>query len=165
MYYFVTYDSFVGKIYIVSDETHIAGLWLEGQKYFKAGLKEEPVRKPELPVLKEAVRWLEDYFAGRCPEISVLPLKPQGSEFRQIIWKILCEIPYGQTTTYGAIAKEAAKRMGKKSMSAQAVGGAVGHNPISMIIPCHRVLGSDGSLTGYAGGLDKKIKLLQHEGN
>ena len=94
-----------------------------------------------------------------------MPLKPQGSEFRQVVWQILCEIPYGQTTTYGAISKEAAKRLGKKSMSAQAVGGAVGHNPISIIIPCHRVVGSDGSLTGYAGGIDKKIKLLQHEGS
>lgn len=164
MYYSVTYDSPIGKIYIVSDETHIVGVWLEGQKYFKAGLKVEPIMNPDLQILKETVWWLEDYFAGKCPEISVLPLKPQGSEFRQIVWKILCEIPYGRTTTYGAIAKEAAKRMGKKSMSAQAVGGAVGHNPISIIIPCHRVLGRDGSLTGYAGGLDKKIKLLQHEG-
>ncbi|MBQ8857385.1 MAG: methylated-DNA--[Lachnospiraceae bacterium] len=165
MYYFTIYDSNVGKLYIVSDAENIVGLWLEGQKYFQAGLKEEPVQNNELPILKEAVKWLEDYFAGKCPEISRLKLKPQGSEFRQIVWQILCEIPYGQTTTYGAISKEAAKRLGKKSMSARAVGGAVGHNPISIIIPCHRVVGSDGSLTGYAGGIDKKMKLLQHEGS
>ena len=165
MYYFTTYNSMIGKIYIVSDVENIVGVWLEGQKYFQAGLKENPVENSELQVLKAAKHWLEDYFAGKCLQISLLPLKPQGSEFRQVVWQILCEIPYGQTTTYGAISKEAAKRLGKKSMSAQAVGGAVGHNPISIIIPCHRVVGSDGSLTGYAGGIDKKIKLLQHEGS
>lgn len=98
------------------------------------------------------------------PEINRLPLKPMGSEFRQLVWKILMEIPYGELTTYGNIAKEAAFRMGKERMSAQAVGGAVGHNPISIIIPCHRVVGTTGSLTGYAGGMEKKIKLLTHEG-
>lgn len=165
MYYQTIYESPVGKIYIVSDEAHIVGLWLEGQKYFMGNLKEQPREKRELPVLMMARQWLDDYFAGKCPEISTLPLKPQGSEFRQIVWNILCEIPYGETTTYGMIAKEAAKRMGRKSMSAQAVGGAVGHNPISIMIPCHRVLGTDGSLTGYAGGIAKKIKLLEHEKN
>jgi len=94
----------------------------------------------------------------------MLPLKPKGSEFRQIVWKHLCQIPYGETTTYGEIAKKVARQMGKKAMSAQAVGGAVGHNPIGIIIPCHRVIGKDGSLTGYGGGLEKKIQLLAHEG-
>lgn len=165
MYYSAIYNSSIGKLHLVSDEASIIGLWMDGQKYFKAGLKEEPVINPELPVLKCAAQWLDDYFAGKCPEIATLPLNPQGSEFRQIVWKILCEIPYGETTTYGKIGKEAAARMGRESMSAQAVGGAVGHNPISIIIPCHRVLGSDDSLTGYAGGIEKKIKLLQHEQN
>lgn len=164
MYYSVTYDSPVGKLYIVSDEASLVGLWLEGQKYFKAGLKELPIENVDLPVLKAVKLWLDHYFAGKRPAISALSLNPQGSEFRKVVWNLLCEIPYGQTTTYGEIAKEAARRMGKESMSAQAAGGAVGHNPISIIIPCHRVLGSDGSLTGYAGGLDKKLKLLQHEG-
>lgn len=164
MYYSVIYDSPVGEIHIVSDEESVVGAWLEGQKYFQGSLKEIPEKNEELPVLKKARQWMEDYFAGKRPEISALPLKPQGSEFRQTVWKILCEIPYGKTTTYGVVAKEAAARMGKKSMSAQAVGGAVGHNPISIIIPCHRVIGSDGSLTGYAGGIEKKAKLLQHEG-
>lgn len=164
MYYQITYDSLVGKLYIVSDKTHIVGVWIDGQKYFKAGLKEMPEVNAELPVLKAAKQWLDDYFAGRCPEVSALPIRPEGSEFRQMVWKILCEIPYGEAVTYGEIAREVAGRMGKRSMSAQAVGGAVGHNPISIIIPCHRVIGSDGSLTGYAGGIEKKIKLLQHEG-
>lgn len=165
MYYFVTYGSPVGKLSIVSDETHLVGLWLEGQKYFMGNLKEKPTLKPDFKVLKEAVQWLDEYFAGKCPKISALPLNPQGSEFCRIVWEILCEIPYGQTTTYGKIAKEAAKHLGRNSVSAQAVGGAVGHNPISIIIPCHRVLGSDGSLTGYAGGIGKKIALLRHEGS
>ena len=107
---------------------------------------------------------LDRYFAGEKPEISELPLAPIGGEFRQAVWKILCEIPYGQVTTYGEIAKKIAAQRNRKTMSAQAVGGAVGHNPISIIIPCHRVVGSNGSLTGYAGGIDLKIKLLEHEG-
>ena len=164
MYYSATYDSPVGKLYIVSDEASIVGLWLEGQKYFFGNIKGTPREEGELPVLKMAIQWLDDYFSGKQPEISCLPLAPQGSEFRKIVWDILCEIPYGEVRTYGAIAKEVARRMGRRSMSAQAVGGAVGHNPISIIIPCHRVLGSDGGLTGYAGGVDKKVKLLCHEG-
>ena len=108
--------------------------------------------------------WLDRYFAGGRPSLCELPLAPAGSEFRQGVWSILCEIPYGEVTTYGDIAKKVAARMGNKSMSAQAVGGAVGHNPISIIIPCHRVVGSNGSLTGYAGGIKTKIKLLELEG-
>lgn len=164
MYYLAVYDSPVGKIHIVSDEASIVGVWLEGQKYFQESLKETPRENEELPVLKKAKQWLKDYFDGKRPEADALPLKPQGSEFRQLIWKILMEIPYGRTMTYKEVAKEAAARMGRKTMSAQAVGGAVGHNPISIIIPCHRVIGSDGSLTGYAGGIDKKRKLLLQEG-
>lgn len=115
-------------------------------------------------VLAAAKRWLDRYFAGEEPLPAELPLAPVGSPFRQAVWKLLCGIPYGETTTYGAIAKKLAPMLGRETMSAQAVGGAVAHNPISVIIPCHRVLGSDGSLTGYAGGIDKKIWLLKKEG-
>lgn len=103
-------------------------------------------------------------FFRKRPEPSELPLAPIGGEFRRTVWELLCEIPYGELTTYGQIARDAAKRLHRESMSAQAVGGAVGHNPISIIIPCHRVVGTGGSLTGYAGGIDKKIWLLKHEG-
>ena len=116
------------------------------------------------PLIRKAFSWLARYYAGKKPTISELALEPQGSEFRQVIWGLLCEIPYGQTSTYGELAEKAAALMGKEHMASLAVGGAVGHNPISVIIPCHRVVGANGSLTGYAGGLDKKIALLKHEG-
>ena len=116
------------------------------------------------PVTAAAADWLDRYFAGKRPDPSELPLKPEGSPFRQAVWQLLLEIPYGQVTTYGQLAKKMAELMGRQSMSAQAVGGAVGHNLISIIIPCHRVVGTDGSLTGYAGGLEKKIRLLELEG-
>lgn len=164
MYYSTTYASPVGELRIAADETNIVGLWIQGQKYDIEGFTELPPGKPELPVLLQAVAWLDRYFAGEKPEISELSLAPQGGAFRQEVWKLLCEIPYGETTTYGAMAKEVARRMNKETMSAQAVGGAVGHNPISIIIPCHRVVGSNGSLTGYAGGISKKIQLLTLEG-
>ena len=112
----------------------------------------------------KAKKWLDRYFKGEKPQISELDLEPIGSDFAKNVWKLLCEIPYGEVTTYGEIAKKVAKIMNKSTMSAQAVGGAVGHNPISIIIPCHRVIGTNGSLTGYAGGIDKKIFLLKHEG-
>ena len=120
--------------------------------------------KDDLPVFTAIKNWLDKYFAGQKPAISDLPLAPIGGAFRKAVWDILCEIPYGEYITYGDIAKTMAARMGKASMSSQAVGGAVGHNPISIIIPCHRVVGANGSLTGYAGGISKKIKLLEHEG-
>ena len=113
-------------------------------------------------ILRETVEWLDLYFAGKCPSFTP-PLAPKGTPFRQEVWQLLLDIPYGKTTTYGELAGKLAARRGLKSMSAQAVGGAVGHNPISLIIPCHRVLGSDGSLTGYAGGTDKKQALLELE--
>ncbi len=117
-----------------------------------------------LPILTATKNWLDKYFAGQRPAISDLPLAPNGGAFRTAVWNILCEIPYGEVITYGDIAKKMAVKMNKASMSSQAVGGAVGHNPISIIIPCHRVVGSNGSLTGYSGGIGKKIKLLEHEG-
>lgn len=173
MYYGIHYNSPIGEIYLVSDETSLVGLWNCGQKYFgatvlKAGTEIREfteAEKAEQPkALVDAAKWLDDYFDGKQPEISRLNLAPIGSEFRQIVWQILTEIPYGETMTYGEIGRAAALRLGKDKMSAQAVGGAVGHNPISIIIPCHRVVGTDGSLTGYAGGIEKKIKLLEHEG-
>ena len=152
------YASPVGLLTLASDGENLTGLWIAGQKYFAAGTPTNLPVRDDLPVFMQARDWLDRYFAGERPAASELPLAPQGSAFRQSVWRILCEIPYGQTVTYGEIAKSLGVR------SAQAVGGAVGHNPISIIIPCHRVLGSDGSLTGYAGGAQKKIWLLAHEG-
>lgn len=152
--------SLVGMIYIASDGDNIIGLWIEGQKYFKDTLNGEVIEK-ELPVFKKAKKWLEMYFNSEIPDFS-LPIKLCGSDFRKAVWNILQKIPYGETISYGEIAKKLEKISGKR-VSAQAVGGAVGHNPVSIIVPCHRVIGKDGSLTGYAGGLDKKIKLLEIE--
>jgi methylated-DNA-[protein]-cysteine S-methyltransferase len=164
MQYLAEYASPIGTLTIASDGEQIIGLWMGGQKYFAATLDKEVVEKPELAILAAAANWLDSYFAGERPAISSLPLAPKGSDFRQQVWDILCQIPYGQTTTYGAIAKKIAASTNKPIVAAQAVGGAVGHNPISIIIPCHRVVGASGSLTGYAGGFDKKIWLLTHEG-
>ena len=156
----------IGNITICSDGASLCGLWTEGQKYFGGTIPGEmtPVAAESDPVLEAAALWLDAYFAGRKPSLDELPLAPIGSSFRQVVWEILKEIHYGEVTTYGDIACEAAARLGKKSMASLAVGGAVGHNPISIIIPCHRVVGANGSLTGYAGGLDKKLWLLEHEG-
>ena len=126
-------------------------------------MKEEIKENKNERILIKTKKWLDEYFNGKKPEISEFDLAPIGSEFAKNVWEILCEIPYGKVTTYGEIAKKMAKIMHKEKMSAQAVGGAVGHNPISIIIPCHRVVGANGSLTGYAGGIDKKIYLLKHE--
>ena len=164
MYYATTYESPVGLMTLGCDGKNLVGLWIEGQKYHGGTVPEAMIPKDDLPVFVAAKQWLDRYFAGEKPDISELPLAPTGGDFRQAVWKILCEIPYGEVTTYGEIAKKLAVQMKKKSMSGQAVGGAVGHNPISVIIPCHRVVGSNGSLTGYAGGIAKKIKLLELEG-
>jgi len=163
MYYKTNYSSPLCQIMLASDGENLIGLWLEGQKYYGGSVKESMSQKDDLPVFLAAKAWLDRYFRGEKPDISELPLAPAGSDFSKEVWDILCKIPYGEHTTYGGIAKTLAKKHGKKSMSAQAVGGAVGHNPISIIIPCHRVIGANGSLTGYAGGIDKKIKLLNHE--
>ena len=163
MLYKTYYSSPLGKILMVSDEENLIGLWIEGQKYYFDKIKQEIILKDDVTILKKTKRWLDKYFTKQKPKISELSLAPVGNEFRQSVWKILCEIPYGETTTYGEIAKRIAKKMNKKTMSAQAIGNAVAHNPISIIIPCHRVVGKNGSLTGYAGGIDKKIKLLELE--
>ena len=164
MDYSTKYDSPVGGLTLASDGENLTGLWLDGQKYHAATIKNGLEERADLPVFQLARAWLDRYFAGGNPPIDALPLSPSGSEFRQKVWRILCQIPYGTCITYGDIAKEIAGQDGIPRVSAQAVGGAVGHNPISIIIPCHRVVGSTGSLTGYAGGIDKKIWLLNHEG-
>ena len=156
------YISPLGPLTIAADGQRITGLWLKGQKYYAATLG-RAVAGARLPVFEQAADWLDRYFRGEKPQNS-LPLAPPGSAFRQAVWRLLGEIPYGRVFSYGEIARAVAREMGRESMSAQAVGGAVGHNPISIIIPCHRVVGSNGSLTGYAGGLDKKIHLLRLEG-
>jgi methylated-DNA-[protein]-cysteine S-methyltransferase len=162
MTYLCQIPSPVGQLYAASDGENIVGLWIEGQKYFEANLSEETEAK-ELPVFQQLKDWLNIYFSGSNPDF-LPPLAPQGSAFRQSVWQILLSIPYGELTTYGAIAKQMEAQSEGKHVSAQAVGGAVGHNPISIVIPCHRVVGSTGSLTGYAGGIDKKIHLLKLEG-
>lgn len=166
MNYIGKINSPVGRLTVSSDGRALTGLWLEGQKYFGSTLGNagEVGDATSLPVFGKVRRWLDAYFAGKNPRVD-FPLKPEGSDFRQKVWEILRGIPYGELTTYGAIAKQIAKADGKKSFSAQAVGGAVGHNPISIIIPCHRVVGADGSLTGYAGGTGVKAKLLELEGS
>lgn len=156
------YCSPIGDILLASKDHQLIGLWIKGQKY-DLGMSYEFHEKNDEKILIQAKEWLTKYFNGQKPQITDLPLAPIGSEFRQRVWHILCQIPYGEVTTYGAIAKSLAKQTGKSSMSAQAVGNAVGHNPISIIIPCHRVIGANGNLTGYAAGIDKKIQLLQLE--
>ncbi|MDR2672263.1 MAG: methylated-DNA--[protein]-cysteine S-methyltransferase [Coriobacteriales bacterium] len=164
MQYGMEYDSPVGLLTVASDGDNITGLWIAGQRYHCAGVSEPLVPHHNLPIFDAARHWLDRYFAGESPAISELPLAPVGGQFRQGVWEILKEIPYGEVTTYGSIATQMAERTGKTKMSARAVGGAVGHNPISIIIPCHRVIGSGGNLTGYGGGIAKKIKLLALEG-
>lgn len=161
MAYVQHYDSPLGGILLAADESGITGLWFDGQKYFTRDLPAERVEQ-NTPALAEAKRWLDIYFTGGEPDFTP-PLHPIGSGFRQAVWNILLQIPYGQTTTYGEIARQLAAKQGLARMSAQAIGGAVGHNEISIIIPCHRVVGTNGSLTGYAGGIDRKVKLLELE--
>lgn len=193
MIYTMQYESPLGPIVVSCDDDAITGLWFEGQKYFGSTLPAESpapgsatptpapgsttsTLSPEAtstpspatpqflhPLLAEATRWLDIYFSGRRPDCTP-PLRLPSTPFRALVSEIMLAIPYGTTTTYAAIAAEVARRQGRSSSSAQAVGGAVGHNPISLIIPCHRVVGSNGSLTGYAGGLRRKVALLTLEG-
>lgn len=164
MYYKTDYESPLGRIALVSDGKGLIGAWRYGQKYFYDSLRETPEDQAELAVFKYAIQWLNRYFSGGKPHPSELPLAPIGSAFRQTVWRILCDIPFGSLTTYGAIAKKIAAERNVQNISAQAVGGAVGHNPLFIIIPCHRVIGTNGNLTGYAGGINTKIKLLELEG-
>ena len=155
------YSSPLGSMTMASNGEALTGLWFDRQRSFCSGLSSGQQEK-QLPVFEETKRWLDLYFSGRAPDI-IPPLAPEGSDFRQNVWKILLTIPWGKTMTYGGIARLIAQRSGMPRMSAQAVGGAVGHNPISLIIPCHRVIGAHGSLTGYGGGIDKKKQLLELE--
>ena len=162
MQYITTYRSPLGEILLAADEIGLTGLWFDGEKFYADSLDPEHEER-NVPVFDVVKKWLDIYFSGHEPDFMP-PVHMIGSEFRQQVWKILREIPYGETITYGALAKRLARERGLERMSAQAVGGAVGHNEISIIVPCHRVVGSDGSLTGYAGGIDKKERLLMLEG-
>jgi methylated-DNA-[protein]-cysteine S-methyltransferase len=152
----------LGVMTAAAENEALRGLWFAGQKYYPAKTGEW-ITKPEHPVFIILNRWLAGYFAGNNPP-HTFRLDPQGTDFQKSVWEILLTIPYGRVSTYGEIAKRIAARRGLSSMSAQAVGGAVGHNPVSLLIPCHRVIGAGGSLTGYAGGIDKKkaLLLLEH---
>lgn len=161
MDYTAHYESPASGMTLASDGIALTGLWFDGQKYFAAGLADE-CEKRMLPVFRETFDWLDLYFSGRQPDFRPA-LSLQATDFRKRIWEILLSIPFGCTMTYGEIAGRIAGEKGIKKMSPQAVGGAVAHNPVSLIIPCHRVVGSRGELTGYAAGIEKKRWLLQHE--
>ena len=161
------YASPIGELTLCSDYKNLVGLWLKNQKFFGSGYNLTKAafykESDNLEIFKKVNLWLDEYFKGKNPEIKELPLKPEGSDFRKSVWKILCKIPYGKTVTYNDIAKEIARSKNINKMSAQAVGGAIGHNPISIIIPCHRVVGANKNLTGYASGISAKIALLKLE--
>ncbi|MCI5634267.1 MAG: methylated-DNA--[protein]-cysteine S-methyltransferase [Alphaproteobacteria bacterium] len=162
MFYSFYSDSPVGQLLMTSDGQNLTGLQMNKQRYNH--IAENCLQNNDLPIFLQTKQWLDDYCQGKKPSIAGLALKPQGSEFQQKVWRILQTIPYGEYITYGYIAKQVAQECGKAKMSAQAVGGAVGRNPICIIIPCHRVIGANGNLTGYDGGVDKKVILLRHEG-
>ena len=162
MQYTTSYQSSLGETLLAADEIGLTGLWFDGEKFYADSLDPEHEER-NVPVFDVVKKWLDIYFSGHEPDFMP-PVHMIGSEFRQQVWNILRKIPYGETITYGALAKRLARERGLERMSAQAVGGAVGHNEISIIVPCHRVVGSDGSLTGYAGGIDKKERLLMLEG-
>lgn len=155
------YVSPLGGITAASDGSALTGLWFDGQRYFADTLSDKYEEK-NLPVFEQTDRWLDIYFSGKAPDFTP-PLMMKTTGFRRAVWEILLTIPFGQTMTYGEISEKISSQRGIAKMSAQAVGGAVGHNSISLIIPCHRVVGKNGSLTGYAGGIDKKLKLLELE--
>lgn len=157
-----TYQSPLGEILLACDTVGLTGLWFKYEKFYALNLDKEHKTR-EMPVFTLAKRWLDIYFSGREPDF-IPRIHLTGSPFQLSVWNILRQIPYGRTMTYGNIAKRLAQERGLLCMSAQAVGGAVGHNEISIIVPCHRVVGTNGSLTGYAGGLDKKAHLLALEG-
>lgn len=162
MDYTYHYTSTIGDITLASDGEALTGLWFDGQKYFADTLSSEHEERT-LQIFTDAVKWLDIYFSGKIPNFTP-KLNMQTTPFRKAVWEIMLTIPYGQTMNYGDIAARIAEQKGLTKMSAQAVGGAVGHNSISLIIPCHRVVGTNGSLTGYAGGIEKKKKLLKMEG-
>lgn len=157
------YNSNLGKIIIVADNRYIYGLYFDNQKYLPENLEKLEINNNS-PIIKQVKLWLEEYFNGKKPNLENLPIKLIGSEFKMLVWSVLKTIPYGKTITYGEIAKTLARKTNKEKISARAVGNAVGHNSLSIIIPCHRVIGANGKITGYAGGIDKKTALLKLEG-
>ena len=161
--YTSTYNSAIGSLLLAADDIGLVGLWLNSDRFYANLLANRECIAKETPILQAAKRWLDVYFSGHEPKIE-LPFHLIGTPFRQEVWKLLLQIPYGQVVTYGNLAKKMAEKRGAAHMSAQAIGGAVGHNEISIIIPCHRVIGANGNLTGYAGGIEKKLKLLELEG-
>jgi len=161
MEYTSCYVSPLGKILLAADGIGLTGLWFEGQKYFARCLGQEN-EEVEIPLFYDVKKWLDLYFSGKEPKEQI-PLHMKGTDFQKEVWKILCAIPYGQTMTYGEIAGRMEAERGGKRVAFQAVGNAVGHNPVSVIIPCHRVIGADGKLTGYAGGIERKAALLNIE--
>lgn len=162
MHYTSMYNSPVGEILLASDDVGVVGVWFKDEKYYACCLDKENIAK-ETPIIKELKRWLDIYFQGKKPDFEP-PVHMIGTPFQIEVWSTLREIPYGSTTTYNEIAKKIAKNRGLERMSAQAVGTAVGKNSINLIVPCHRVVGTNNSLAGYAGGIDKKIYFLKLEG-
>ena len=158
---FVKYTSILGHITIAIEDDTLIGLWFDGQKYDRANIQGE-FSTSISTMARKTIEWLDKYFSGKNPDMT-LNISPRGTVFQQAVWECLLAIPYGQTRTYRDIKELICTKLGKASMSNQAVGTAIGHNPISIIIPCHRVIGKDGNLHGYAGGLDRKTWLLQHE--
>ncbi len=154
------YQSPLGGIVLAADEHGLTGLWFEGQRH--APLSPGVARCGTTPILTQAKTWLDLYFSGQEPSFTI-PVRPSGTDFQRAVWRLLAEIPYGRTSTYGELAQQLARTRGVARMSAQAVGGAVGRNPIALLIPCHRVIGANGNLIGYAAGIDKKATLLKLE--
>ena len=163
MHYVSHYESPLGAMTMASDGEHLTGLWFDGQKYDRSTINDEAALEPDLPVFTQTTQWLDSYFGGTDPGFTP-PISVKGSDFKKMVSSIMLSIPFGATSTYARIAAEVARRTGRKQMSAQAVGGAVGRNPIVLIVPCHRVVGANGSLRGYAGGIDRKERLLEMEG-
>ena len=164
MKYLGYYDSPLGPVTLAGDADSLTGLWFKGQAHYMAGMENEETCERETDAIRQTKKWLDIYFSGRDPGF-IPPIKVEATPFRAVIADILLTIPFGSTLTYLDIARQAARRTGRDKLSARAAGNAVGHNPISLIIPCHRVIGAGGSLTGYAGGLEKKIWLLRTEGH
>ncbi len=160
--YYIHYQSPIGLLTIASNGQQITGLWMEGQRYFRSTLAENAQENPSLPIFEDAIIWLDHYFHGNKQNPTSLPLLPTGTPYQQTVWSTLLEIPYGMTSTYGDIAKQITEKTGVKT-SARAVGNAIGRNPISIFIPCHRVIGQNQKMTGYAGGIHRKMFLLQLE--
>ena len=164
MLYATTLPSPLGELTLVSTDAALVGLWLERHTFLAATSGRAVEQRPDAAPLAQGLEWLAAYFAGGRPAIGDLPLAPGGTPFRKLIWQFLRDIPYGECVTYGELARKAARALGKERMSGRAVGGAVGQNPLSIIIPCHRVVGAGGKLTGYGGGIARKIRLLELEG-